>query len=441
MTFPATDIDDLPDLLVTDRDAPAGNPITPVITPAAPPPSDTAPRHQITDSNRILSYNLSKIELEDEDEGEIAVFHTGKIFDWRYGETEIKTSALKSMKKNFENRVLHPNAPLERQICLQVGHGILSDPHAVGWAKSIRLAKGDDGTTYMYVTFKLNDDGKVALSGGRYAFVSPSFDMEYVSQKIGEDGERSAFGPTIFHIALTNSPVLAELPSIALSRTITPMDVKYEIPKEVTMTQPQEPTPPTTPTEGDGQPAPQADPNKLPATTPQPNHEPQGNDGPPPAQPATNLSIPNGKTLVDQTEYSKLQETVRNLTIQSETLAKEAHAIKVDGITKEAAGRGVPPVVLNLVKSIMLVSHPSAPKAVNFSKEDGSTVDFNIFEAMGELLEVIPKIDLRQHTPEPAGDRPGPTNMTIEEAEEAGRKLWATTGIVPELIGYNGKGQ
>lgn len=446
MSFPAQDIDTDPIIVASPIQVEEDDDIEdtiPVTTPVDSPQSSSVQptRSLVTDHTRIASFTLSKIDLEqEEDEVDIPVFHTGEFYDWRWGEFEITRKHFNAMKRNFENKVLHPNAPLDKQIALQVGHGLLSDPQAVGWVKGLRLKKGNADEILMYATIGLNSDGRQAISEGRYAFISPSFDMNYMPQKLVK-GERIDAGPTLFHFALTNTPVLAELPSIALSKTATPMDVDFKIPKEVVMTQPQEQ--PENQPSGDGgeQPAPTVDPNKPPTTTPQPNHEPQGDDGPPPAEPVKNLSIPQGMKLVSENEYNTLSTQVQSLTQQFESQARKAHELSVDGIIKEAASRGVPPAVLSLTKAIMLTANPQAAATVNFAREDGNTAELNIFQAMGELLEAMPKvaIAMSQFTREPSGERPAGQKMSMEEAEAEGRKLWAMSGVAPQLI-QNGKG-
>lgn len=415
LTSPAINIDDAPALVFSDSD-----PVVPAVIQPASEPEHISGRSQFQASEtvRFLSFNLAKVNLEDTNSLEIPVFHSGEFFDWRYGDFELTASHFKTMKRNFEKKALHPNSPLDRQIALQVGHGFLSEPEAVGWAISTRVEKEGD-LTFSYMTFELNETGKELIGSGKYAFVSPSFDMNYIEQKI-VDGKRQEHGPTIFHVALTNSPVLAELPSIALSRTLTPMDVKFSIQKEAVMEN-----------GGEG--------TDIQVTTPDPPAQPQEPQPSVPSKsdPPKMLSIPEGSVVLDKVEYEKLNSQIQTLTTQFETQAKKAHEYSVDGLIKEAAGRGVPPVVLAIVKPIMLAAHPEAKKTINLSKEDGTPIEMNIFEAMGELLKNIPTIELGQRSREPAGSRPN-QELSLDDAEAAGVEMWKKSGIIPTLV-TNGK--
>ncbi len=387
---------------------------TPTIKPtSSPPPKQIS----LSDSEHILSFHLSK-KKKSKYQVRLAIHHVGTWEDWRYGEFAMTTEKLNRMIENFKSKVLHPQAPLEKQIPLQIGHGFLDEPPALGWATDLEV---EDNV--LWGTFTLSDLGYETLENESYSFVSPKYDEEYTSQEI-IDGKRTIFGSTLIHVALTNSPVLAELPQIALSKTPTPMDVGVFHPREELMNQP----------EGEGSQVQQpADPAPPPPASPPASTE-LTQTQPPPAAPVAAATAPAGQVVLSQSEWEQHQANVRALTERMEREAYRSHSLSVNGFLQEAAGRGVPPVVIELARPILLASNPEAQRTINLGTVE-EKVEANIFEAVKQLIEAIPTVTLGQKTPEVGGSQPGAKKMSVEEAEAEGAKLWKSTGIIAEPVG------
>lgn len=373
----------------------------------------------LTESERVLTFHLAK-KKKSKYQVKLATHHTGTWYDWRYDEFDMTLEKLDRMIENFKAKVVHPSATLERQVPLQAGHGFLDEPPALGWLTELEI----DDQGVLWGTYDLTEDGLKLLEGDAYAFVSPKYDEQYTSQQI-IDGKRTIFGATLIHLALTNSPVLAELPQIALSKTPMSLDVGVYHPREELMTQPAGEGTETVVT--------------PPATTPSPPDKQAGTEltqTPPAATPAV-VAPASDRITLSKSEWEEHQATVKLLTERMEREARRNHEMSVESIIKEAAGRGVPPAVLDLAKPIMVASHPEAPKSITLSKADEEKDEVNIFEAMQRLLESIPVVALGQKTPEVGGKHPsGETKkMTAEEAEAAGREYWKKQGVVREPSG------
>ena len=401
----------------------------PVVTPnpgqgqptAMNPPTTTgsetsrATMHSLSAGEHVLAFHLAA-EQRSDNQVEIAVHHVGSWYDWRYDEFSMTQDNLQTMLNNFNNLVVHPNAPINRQVPLQAGHGFLGEPPAAGWMLSGEIRDG-----VLYGMFEVNDESMRRLRSGEYAFVSPHYTMDYLEQRI-VDGERTAYGPTILHVALTNSPVLAELPQIALSRTPSFMDLGVYQPVEARVPN----------DNGGGTATPVADP---PTTQQDPVTDPAPSPAAAPAsQPAaTSLAqqpqIPAGFTMVRETEFNDLQNSVRTLQQQNEENNRRLHEGQVETICSEAASRGVPPAVLSLARSIMNVANPRAAATISLSTEGQDDRSVNVFEAMRELLNVMPTISLGIQTPSGNNQRPGASTLTLEEAEAKGAEMWKSAGI------------
>jgi len=375
------------------------------------------------DRSVSLMFTLDK-DVKEDDTVEFVVHHTGEWFDWRYETFSMTRQMLAKMKSNFENKVLHPNAPIDRQVPLQIGHGFLGDPGALGWAKSLKIEKDKEKHWVLKGTFKLSAEGKQVISDGKYVFMSPKYDAEYQEQAI-INGERKMHGPTLMHVALTNDPVLAELPHIALSKQPMSKDVGYVFPREVDMAEVEE-------TEVTGV-------KDLESVAEEEETEVEQ------PKPTTDLSKPTSPPVIEEpkpeetitlsaSEWRAHQLNVQNIATKLERESKRSHNLAVEAIIEKHSARGVPPAILNVVKPIMLASNAEATRAITLSTADGKNKAVNIFEAMGTLLDSIPAVELGQKTPED-GTKPNST-MDLEQAEKLGREMWSKSGLVP---GFNFK--
>lgn len=407
-------------------------PITPPISSAVPqvPSSSPVPGRQIyelTEHERILAFHLAKGKKKvPKGYVRLAVHHIGSWYDWRYDEFEMTMDKMNRMVNNFTGRVLHRNASLDRQVPLQIGHGFLEEPPAVGWMTELEIE--DD---ILWGTFKLNKKGQESLENDEYSFVSPRYSEQYEEQEIVND-TRTIHHDVLIHVALTNQPVLAELPQIALSKTPTSLDVGVFHPREAQMSQPQgDPTPAGQPAAEPPAPAP-APANPEPAPAPTSLAQPPVQPTP---QPAAVAQPPADGVMLTQEQFAQfqqLQETVRSLSGAVETERLRSHTLTVDGIIREAASRGVPPAITNIVRPIMLAANPAAQKTINLAVENGEDRSLNTFEAMQELLTQSPTVALGQQTRSEGGASPAAKSLTLDEAEAEGRKMWASAGIIPQ---------
>ena len=357
----------------------------------------------------------------------IPTHHTGKWFDWRYDEFEMTRPMLQGMVNNFKSRTLHPQAPLDRQIPLQAGHGMLSEPPALSWATKLEVKKEADSYV-LWATFPVDEQLKTDLQTGKYAFVSPQYEENYIEQRI-VDGKRKEHGPLLIHVALTNSPVLAELPNLALSKNAMSFDIVRNQVVEATMVQETQ-VPPASEAQVQDPPAdPPADP---PTTLPVSD---------PPAQPPAQQSLtrppaeePQSTTSLSIEESVALRRDMDNMRRQLAEADARNHSLTVETVISEAVSRGVPPAVTAIIRPILLSVSPNAEASISLSTVGGGSARVNTYQALERLLTEMPTIDFRQLTVESNTPGAPDAKMTTEEAEAEGRKAWTKFGIVPGTV-------
>jgi hypothetical protein len=137
---------------------------------------------------------------------------------------------------------------------------------------------------------------------------------------------------------------------------------------------------------------------------------------------------------LSKSEFEQFKLSIETTNRRLEESNRRAHTLAVESIYQEAARRGVPPVVLNILKPILLDSHPEEERTIELSKATGEGTDsVNLFEAITRLLSEMPAIDFTQLSREPQGDKPNATK-SLEEARKDGKAMWAQAGIVPSFF-------
>lgn len=152
----------------------------------------------------------------------VQLFKTGtfKKLDPETGksvEIKITRETLAEIIKNFHDEV--------RGIDLAIDFGHRSDEEAAGWIKNLTL-ETHGHETQLWAEVDWTPDGKAALSGKRFRYLSPDFAFAYTDNETSEK-----FGATLFGAGLTNRPVIKNMaPAVELTE-VEDMAKKKTTPK------------------------------------------------------------------------------------------------------------------------------------------------------------------------------------------------------------------
>lgn len=137
------------------------------------------------------------------------------------------------------------------------------------------------------------------------------------------------------------------------------------------------------------------------------------------------LELPDGTKLT--------AEQVEMLLAENKQAREDAKAVKVEAMVDKARQRGVAPATLRVVEAMLTKAEPDAPPVLSLGDQQ-----YNMFEGLGYLLEVMPGRQMEEITRDEPGDKPpqatikaNPDEMTLEEAEAMAKKRRAELGIKP----------
>lgn len=137
------------------------------------------------------------------------------------------------------------------------------------------------------------------------------------------------------------------------------------------------------------------------------------------------LELPDGTKLT--------AEQVQELLAENATARQEAKAVKVEAMVDKARQRGVAPATLRVVEAMLIKAEPDAAPVLSLGDEQ-----YNMFEGLGYLLEVMPGRQMEELTVDEPGEKPpqqtikaNESDMSLEEAEELAKQRRAKLGIKP----------
>ncbi len=138
----------------------------------------------------------------------VQLFKTGTFkkneIDGTSSEIKITPQILKEIVQNFQDEV--------RGIDLAIDFAHRSDEEAAGWIKGLTI-ETHGHETQLWAEVEWTPDGKAALSGKRFRYLSPDFAFAYIDNETGDK-----FGATLFGAGLTNRPVIKNMaPAVELT--------------------------------------------------------------------------------------------------------------------------------------------------------------------------------------------------------------------------------
>jgi hypothetical protein len=173
-------------------------------------------------------HTFEDVDLEDSEPivAEIEMLRTGSFKHRIYGDLDITTEMLESMKKNFENNVLG------REVSFDWNHRAEA---ASSWLKGLDIQ--DD---VLIGTVEFTAKGAESIASKEYGY----FSIEYSDDYKDSETEKT-FGPTILGGALTNRPFISKLKKIEFSLDGEEASIfrLEEKPKEVKMSKDVKKTP------------------------------------------------------------------------------------------------------------------------------------------------------------------------------------------------------
>jgi len=119
-------------------------------------------------------------------------------------EIEVSNSDLKSMVKNFSDKI--------RGIDLMIDFSHNSEGEAAGWINNLALSDSGD---QLWANVDWTPTGKKSLENKSFKYISADFSFNYKDNE-----KRNDHGPTLFGAGLTNRPVVKEMSPIVLSEGI-----------------------------------------------------------------------------------------------------------------------------------------------------------------------------------------------------------------------------
>lgn len=146
---------------------------------------------------------------------EVQLLRVGTFFHQEFGEVKITKPMLRSMIKNFENKV--------RGVDLAIDYKHDSHDIAAGWIEDLYLSEAGNE---LWARVKWTPLAQKKLHEKEFRYLSADFSMDY------RDNETlKKFGPTLFGAGLTNRPVVKRMqPAVALTENpqggAMPEDVK-----------------------------------------------------------------------------------------------------------------------------------------------------------------------------------------------------------------------
>ncbi|WP_299017470.1 hypothetical protein [uncultured Photobacterium sp.] len=136
----------------------------------------------------------------------VTITRTGKFYDPRYGEFELTQSMFDSLIKNFNENVFG------QEINIDIAHQPENGAGAV-----VRRLFTDRGRLRAEVEWYELGVNKVTKEGFKY--LSAEIHPNFVSNEVGDDGERHAFGPTLLGAGLVTRPCIKNLDKIELNES------------------------------------------------------------------------------------------------------------------------------------------------------------------------------------------------------------------------------
>ncbi len=132
---------------------------------------------------------------------DVQVIRTGTFNFGPQGELTITTDMLRSMVKNFTDKV--------RGVDLAIDYKHDSDDVAAGWINSIYLMNDDQE---LWANVKWTPKGRQVLSDKEFRYLSADFHLNFQNNETN-----IAYGPTLFGAGLTNRPFIKEMKPVILS--------------------------------------------------------------------------------------------------------------------------------------------------------------------------------------------------------------------------------
>ena len=283
------------------------------------------------------------------------VLPIGKFHDPRYGTVNVTPALVKKLAGNMGKAPSYVPP-------VKLGHG--DGAPSPGVIKEA-IAKPDG----LHVRLEVDDEAAGQIRAGRYRYMSAEYHPDYQDKKTGEK-----IGATLLGVALVNQPAHPGVLPIALSDTGEWVQEEKQ------------------------------------AQEPEPDKE------------EDSMTVEELKAQIEalKNENKELADKVKDAVkladqsaAEAARLKREAHETEVKTFCDGWAQKGVPPVVLDKVRPVLLAEGGGVIKLSDDKSTDVKTL-------LGEIFEAIPKVNLRT-----LGDPQAQSNTESEAAVKLGDDIAA----------------
>ena len=312
----------------------------------------------------VLIDNGYPVALSDQDTRFIYnLLPVGEFYDKRYGRVSITHDMIKQMAENFGKCPAY-------EVPVKLGH----EQGAKSPGKVIDIQAKPEG---LEITMLVDADTAQAINDKQYRYMSAEFDEDYHDKKTGEK-----VGAVLLGAALVNQPANPYVAPLVLADDINPIyperndysmnevdDLKLQLSDE------------------------KAQRSNLSDELKSVQH---------------NLEIANKK-------LAELEEQNKALIAERERVENSANEAEVTALCEKWTAQGVPPVMIEKVKPLLLNKNSRIIKLSDDEKDDTPSIKF-----FGELFELMPKVPMTQIS---SSDTPKVELSDVQKAKEHAKAI------------------
>ena len=300
----------------------------------------------------------------------------GRFFDKRYGEIWVHDEMLQKMEANFGKYPAY-------EVPVKIGHG----DGALSPGEVIAISAKSEG---LEITMMVDAETAEAINKKQYRYMSAEFDENYVDKETNEP-----VGAVLLGAALVNQPANPYMEPLVLADDIHPGKT------------------------GGAKPDNGRNGNMDPVELLQKKLS-EAEEREKKAREELEASIQESKTkeAEAQQKIAELEAEKKALAEERAKVAHEKLETEVKAFCDEWPGKGVPPVVLEKVKPVLL----SEGRVIKLSDKE----DAPLIKVFGEVFEAMAKVPMGQQG---RSDAPSTELSDIEKAKKLGEQIAASVGV------------
>ena len=264
----------------------------------------------------------------------------GEFYDKRYGRVSITPDKIKQMADNFGKCPAY-------EVPVKIGH---SDG-AKSPGKVIGVQAKDSG---LEITMLVDDETAQAINGKQYRYMSAEFDEDYCDKKTGDK-----VGAVLLGAALVNQPAHPYVAPLVLADNINPP--KQEAEPEIKSERKDE------------------------------NMSELDDLRTQKAQLEAEMKTLREQSEANAKKLSDIEAQNKALLEEKERAEIAANEAEVKAFCEKYTAQGIPPVLIEKVKPILLSRHSRVIRLSDDAKDDTPSLKF-----FGEFFEAMPKIPMTQ---------------------------------------------